>query len=186
MAKEELIKSERVYEGAFLSVRRDTVQVIMETGPIEAVREIIDHVSAVVLVPVDSAGNVLLVRQYRWALQSVLLEAPAGRLEQGEKPEDGAIRELREETGHGADTLVNMGGFWIAPGYSTEYMYAFLATDLRSDPLPPDDDEDIELVPTPWKSIPDLIYNGTIQDSKSISALQMAYFLFQNQAETGT
>ena len=186
VAKEELIKSERVYEGAFLSVRRDTVQVIMETGPIEAVREIIDHVSAVVLVPVDSAGNVLLVRQYRWALQSVLLEAPAGRLEQGEKPKDGAIRELREETGHGADTLVNMGGFWIAPGYSTEYMYAFLATDLRSDPLPADDDEDIELVPTPWKSIPDLIYNGTIQDSKSISALQMAYFVFQNQAGVGT
>ena len=79
-----------------------------------------------------------------------------------------------------------MGGFWIAPGYSTEYMYAFLATDLRSDPLPADDDEDIELVPTPWKSIPDLIYNGTIQDSKSISALQMAYFLFQNQAGVGT
>ena len=78
MAKEELIKSERVYEGTFLSVRRDTVQVIMETGPVEAVREIIDHVSAVVLVPVDSAGNVLLVRQYRWAIESVLLEAPAG------------------------------------------------------------------------------------------------------------
>ena len=186
MAKEELIKSERVYEGAFLSVRRDTVKVTMETGPIEAVREIIDHVSAVVLVPIDSAGNVLLVRQYRWALQSVLLEAPAGRLEQGEEPEHGAIRELREETGHGADTLVEMGGFWIAPGYSTEYMYAFLATDLRSDPLPADDDEDIELIPTPWKSIPDLIYNGTIRDSKSISALQMAYFLFQNQAGVET
>ncbi len=183
MAKEELIKSERVYEGAFLSVRRDTVQVIMETGPVEAVREIIDHVSAVVVVPIDSAGNVLLVRQYRWAIESVLLEAPAGRLEQGEEPEDGALRELREETGHGADTLVSMGGFWMAPGYSTEYMHAFLATDLRLDPLPADEDEDIELVPTPWESIPDLIRNGTIQDSKSTSALQMAYYLFHNQAE---
>ena len=153
----------------------------METGPVEAVREIIDHVPAVVLVPIDSAGNVLLVRQYRWAVQAVLLEAPAGRLEKGEEPEDGALRELREETGHGADTLMSMGGFWIAPGYSTEYMYAFVATDLRPDPLPADEDEDIELVPTAWKSIPDLIYNGTIQDSKSISALEMAYFLFQNQ-----
>ena len=181
MAKEEIIKSERVYEGAFLSVRRDTVQITMETGPVEAVREIIDHVPAVVLVPIDSAGNVLLVRQYRWAVQAVLLEAPAGRLEKGEEPEDGALRELREETGHGADTLMSMGGFWIAPGYSTEYMYAFVATDLRPDPLPADEDEDIELVPTAWKSIPDLIYNGTIQDSKSISALEMAYFLFQNQ-----
>ena len=182
MAKEELIKSERVYEGAFLSVRRDTVRVEMETGPIEAVREVVDHVPAVVLVPVDAQGNVLLVRQYRWAIASLLLEAPAGRLEQGEEPEDGARRELREETGHAADTLLRMGGFWMAPGYSTEYMYAFLATDLRPDPLPADEDEDIEVVPTPWKDIPDLIRNGAIQDSKSTSVLQMAYFLFQKEA----
>ena len=182
MAKEELIKRERVYEGAFLSVRRDTVRVDMKTGPIEAVREVVDHVPAVVLVPVDAQGNVLLVRQYRWAIESLLLEAPAGRLEQGEEPEDGARRELREETGHAAGRLFRMGGFWMAPGYSTEYMYAFLATDLRADPLPADEDEDIEVVPTPWKDIPDLIRNGIIQDSKSTSALQMAYFLFQKEA----
>ena len=70
----------------------------------------------------------------------------------------------------------------MAPGYSTEYMYAFLATNLRADPLPADEDEDIEVVPTPWKDIPDLIRNGTIQDSKSTNALQMAYFLFQKEA----
>ena len=182
MAKEELIISERVYEGAFLSVRRDTVRVAMDSGPIEAVREVVDHVSAAVLVPVDAQGNVLLVRQYRWAIESLLLEAPAGRLESGEAPEDGAHRELREETGQAADRLLRMGGFWMAPGYSTEYMYAFLATDLRPDPLPADEDEDIEVVPVPWKGIPDLIRDGTIQDSKSVSALQMAYFLFQNEA----
>jgi ADP-ribose pyrophosphatase len=185
LAKEELIKSERVYEGAFLRVRRDTVRVDKETGPIEAVREVVDHVAAVVLVPVDAVGNVLLVRQYRWAIESLLLEAPAGRLEQGEEPKDGARRELREETGQASDKLLRMGGFWMAPGYSTEYMYAFLATDLRTDPLPADDDEDIEVVPTPWKDIPHLIRNGTIQDSKSLSALQMAYFLFQNEAGVG-
>jgi len=182
LAKEELIKSERVYEGAFLRVRRDTVRVDMETGPIEAVREVVDHAAAVVLVPVDEAGNVLLVRQYRWAIESMLLEAPAGRLEKGEEPEDGARRELREETGHAVDKLLRIGGFWMAPGYSTEYMYAFLATQLREDPLPADEDEDIEVVPVPWKDIPELIRNGTIQDSKSTSALQMAYFLFQNEA----
>ena len=151
MAKEELIKRERVYEGAFLSVRRDTVRVDMKTGPIE----------------------------------SLLLEAPAGRLEQGEEPEDGARREMREETGHAAGRLFRMGGFWMAPGYSTEYMYAFLATNLRADPLPADEDEDIEVVPTPWKDILDLIRNGIIQDSKSTSALQMAYFLFQKEAGVG-
>jgi hypothetical protein len=70
----------------------------------------------------------------------------------------------------------------MAPGYSTQYMHAFLATDLRPDPLPSDEDEDIEVVPIPWKSIPDLIRNRTIQDSKSLTALQMAYFLFQSKA----
>ncbi len=150
MAKEELIKSERVYEGAFLRVRRDTARVDMETGSIEAVREVVDHVAAVVLVPVDAAGNVLLVRQYRWAIEAMLLEARAGRLEQGEEPEDGARRELREETGHASDKLLRMDGFRMAPGYSTEYMYAFFATELRPDPLPADEDEDIEVVPVPW------------------------------------
>ncbi len=185
MAKEELIRSERVYEGPSLSVRRDTMRVEMATGPIEVVREVVESAAAVVLVPVDSSGNVLLVRQYRRAAASHLLEAPAGGLEQGEEPEDGARRELREETGHASDTLLRMGGFWIAPGYSTEYMHAFLATQLRPDPLPADEDEDIEVVPTPWKDIPDLIRNGTIQDSKSISALQIAYFLFQKEAGIG-
>ncbi len=182
MAKQERISSERVYEGAFFNVRRDRIRVNKDTGPVEAVVEVVEQVSAVVLVPVDAEGNVLLVRQYRWAIESLLLEAPAGKLEQGEEPEQGAHRELREETGHAADRLLRMGGFWMAPGYSTEYMHAFLATDLRPDPLPSDEDEDIEVVPIPWKSIPDLIRNGTIQDSKSLTALQMAYFLFQSKA----
>ena len=186
MAKQDLIRSERVYEGAFLSVRRDRVRVNKDTGSVEATVEVVEHVSAVVLVPVDAQGNVLLVRQYRWAIESLLLEAPAGRLEPGESPEDGARRELREETGHAAESLMRMGGFWMAPGYSTEYMYAFLATDLRPDPLPADEDEDIEVVPIPWKDIPDLIRNGVIQDSKSTSALQMAYFLFQKEAGLGS
>ena len=183
MAEQELISSERVYEGAFLSVRRDNVRVNKDTGPGESVVEVVEHPSATVLVPVDAEGNVLLVRQYRWAIESPLLEAPAGKLEPGEEPETGAHRELREETGHAAGSLLRMGGFWMAPGYSTEYMHAFLATNLRPDPLPADEDEDIEVVPVPWKSIPDLIRDGTIQDSKSISALQMAYFLFQKEAE---
>ena len=182
MADEELISSERVYEGAFLSVRRDTVRVKKDTGAVEAVREVVDHVAAVVLVAVDAGGNVLLVRQYRWAVEALLLEAPAGRLEPEEEPEAGANRELREETGHAAGRLLRMGGFWMAPGYSTEFMHAFLATHLRPDPLPADEDEDLELVLVPWKTIPDLIRNGAIRDSKSVAALQIAYFLFQNEA----
>lgn len=176
MPGEELIRSERVYEGLVIQVRRDSIRVHKAEGSVEATREVVDHPGAVTLVPVDNDGNVLLVRQFRWAAAMSLLEAPAGRLDPGEAPEDGARRELREETGHTADTLVPLGGFWMAPGYSTEYMHCYLATGLRPDPLPPDEDEDIETVPVPWDDIPRLIREGVVQDAKSVAILQMAYY----------
>lgn len=177
MADEELIRSEHVYDGVIMNVRRDTIRVNKASGPVETARDVVDTRDAVTLVPVDAEGNVLLVRQYRWAAATPLLEAPAGMMEPGEAPEECARRELREETGHAADTLVHLGGFWMAPGYSTEFMHAYLATGLRPDPLPADEDEDLELVPVPWDDIPRLIREGKILDAKSLSALQMAYFL---------
>ena len=178
MPSEELIRSERVYEGLVIQVRRDTIRVNKADGSVEATREVVDHPGAVTLVPVDNDGNVLLVRQFRWAAALDLLEAPAGRMEPGEDPEESARREIREETGHAADNLVRLGGFWMAPGYSTEYMHCYLATDLRPDPLPADEDEVIETVPVPWDDIPRLIREGVIQDAKSVAVLQMAYFMY--------
>ena len=177
MPGEELIKSELVYEGRIMQVRRDTIRVNKAGGSVETIRDVVIPHDAVTIVPVDADGNVLLVRQYRWAAAVSLLEAPAGMLEAGESPEDCARRETREETGHAADSLVHLGSFWMAPGYSTEYMHCYLATGLRADPLPADEDEDIETVPVPWDDIPRLIRDGEVQDAKSIAALQMAYFL---------
>ena len=177
MPGEELIRSEQVYDGRIVRVRRDSIRVNKATGPVETVRDVVETRNAVTLVPVDADGNVLLVRQFRWAAAVSLLEAPAGMLEDGEAPEDGARRELREETGHAAGSLVHLGSFWMAPAYSTEYMYTYLATDLRPDPLPADEDEDIELVPVPWDDIPRLIRDGEVRDAKTVAALQMAYFL---------
>ncbi|MCY4624994.1 MAG: NUDIX hydrolase [Chloroflexi bacterium] len=177
MPGEELIRSEQVYEGRIMNVRRDTIRVNKATGPVETVRDVVNTRDAVTLVPVDPDGNVLLVRQYRWAAATALLEAPAGMMEPGEDPENTARRELREETGHAADSIIHLGGFWMAPGYSTEYMHAYLATGLRPDPLPADEDEDLELVAVPWDDIPRLIRERAILDAKSIAALQMAYFL---------
>lgn len=178
MPGEELVHRERVYEGLVIQVRRDTIRVHKADGAVEATREVVDHPGAVTLVPVDPNGNVLLVRQFRWAAALPLLETPAGRLEPGESPEDGARRELREETGYAAESLVRLGSFWIAPGYSTEYMYCYLATGLRPDPLPADPDEVIDVEPVPWDDIPRLIREGDIQDAKSVAALQMAYYLY--------
>ena len=177
MPGEELVRSERVYDGKLMKVRRDTIRVNKPTGPVEATREIAELPSAVTVVPVNAEGNMLLVRQYRWAAEVSLLEAPAGMLETGEAPEHGAHRELREETGYAADSLELLGGFWMAPGYSTEYMYVYLATDLRHDPLPADEDEVIETEAVPWDDIPRVIREGAVQDAKSVAALQMAYFL---------
>ena len=177
MPGEELVHSEVVYDGLVIRVRRDSILVHKAEGSVEATREVVDHPGAVTLVPVDPGGNVLLVRQYRWAAAMSLLEAPAGRLEADEDPAEGAHRELREETGYAADSLEFLGGFWMAPGYSTEYMYVYLATDLRHDPLPADEDEVIETEAVPWNDIPRVIREGVVQDAKSVAALQMAYFL---------
>ena len=175
MQAEERVSTESVFEGRIIKVRVDRVTL---PGGRESTREVVEHAPAVVVAPIDADDNVLLVRQFRWAAAVPLLEAPAGMLEDGEAPEDGARRELREETGHAAGSLVHLGSFWMAPGYSTEYMYTYLATDLRPDPLPADEDEDIELVPVPWDDIPRLIREGDVRDAKTVAALQLAYFLY--------
>ena len=146
-------------------------------GNPEVDREIVEHIGSVVLVPLTSKGTVLLVRQWRHPAGTVLLEAPAGTLEHGEMPEVCAQRELQEETGHKARTLTNLPGFWVAPGWCTEYMHAFLATGLSVASLPQDDDEDVHVEETPLARIPDLIRSGDIQDAKSIAALLSAMYL---------
>lgn len=133
--------------------------------------EIVEHADAVTLLPVDETGRVWLVRQYRHAVGQPLLELPAGTLEPGEDVPTAARRELREEVGHTASRLEKLAEFWLAPGYSTELMHAFLATDLTPAPLPQDDDENIVVerltVPEVWTAI----QAGHIRDAKSLTTL---------------
>ncbi len=102
-----------------------------------------------VILPVDDQGNLFFVRQYRHAAGLDLLELPAGTLDEGEAPEACARREVREETGMAAGKMEHLGGFYLAPGYSTEYMHVYLATGLHSDPLEADADEflTVEVIP---------------------------------------
>lgn len=137
-------------------------------------REIVEHGEAVVLVPVDDQGRVLLVRQYRKAIERLLLELPAGGVDPGETPEQAALREMQEETGFLPGKLEALGGFYIAPGYSQEYLHLFLATNLSPSSLDADDDEDIEVVPTTWEEIPGLLESGAICDAKSVAGLLWA------------
>ena len=110
--------------------------------------ECVRHPGGALAVPVTNDGQLVLVRQYRFAIQSRILEFPAGTLERGEKPEVTIKREIEEETGYTATKWRNLGKFPLAPGYSDEYIYAFLAQDLEKLPQPPsqDEDEDIEVV----------------------------------------
>ena len=159
------------YRGEFITVRVDTVS--LPDGK-EAVREIVSHPSSVCIVSVDCQGNALLVRQYRKAVESFLLEAPAGKMAAEENPDDTARRELQEEIGHRANRLQALGSFYVAPGWCTQTMHAYLATDLVPARLDADEDEFIEVVRVPLVDIPGKIANGEIRDAKSITALLLA------------
>lgn len=168
---EPTITTRSVFQGRIIDVRVDTVR--LPNGR-EGTREIVDHAPSICVVPIDSDGNVLMVRQYRKPADLFLLEVPAGGIEPEEAPEAAARRELQEEVGHTAGRLQPLTAFWLAPGWCTEYMYAFLATELTPATLESDDDEFIDVIRIPLPSIPDEIASGAIQDAKSVASLLLA------------
>ena len=165
---ETTVESKVVFQGKIINLRVDTVR--LPSGRI-AVREIADHSDSICVVPVDDEGNVLLVRQYRKPAEAVLLEVPAGGVEDGEVSEETVQRELQEEVGYRAGKLQHLSSFWLAPGWCTEYMHAYLATDLIPADLDADDDENILVERVPLARTMELIASGEIQDAKSIAAL---------------
>jgi ADP-ribose pyrophosphatase len=168
---ERVLKSRRVFEGKIARLRVDTVQL---AGGRTAQREIVEHEPVVAIVPIDSDGNVVLVRQYRLATGVVLLEVPAGGVDPGETPEDAAQRELAEEIGMRAGHLERLAEFYVSPGFLTEYVYAFLATDLRDSPAEADEDEDIAVVRMPLADAVAMVERGEFHDAKSIACLLLA------------
>ena len=168
---EPTIESKDIYQGRIIKLRVDTVQ--LPSGR-TTTREIVEHEDAVCVVPIDENNNVLMVRQYRKAAQLNLLEVPAGGVEAGETPDETVLRELQEEVSVTSGSLRRLSGFWVSPGWATEFMHAYLATDLTPASLPADDDEYISVKRVPLDSIPGLIESGEIQDSKSIASLLLA------------
>lgn len=162
------ICSEKVYRGKAFDVRRD--QVRLPDGQVTSL-DIVEHVGAVTIVPLDKSRKVWFVRQYRHASGRFLLELPAGTLESGETPESCARREIREEIGMSAGQIQKIGEFFLAPGYSTEYMYVFLATELKPDPLPGDQDEFLSVEPIPLEQALAMAHAGDLLDAKSLVAL---------------
>lgn len=167
----ETIASKTIHKGKVFTVRLD--QVRMPDGK-QAQFDIIDHPPAVTLVPVDTENSIWFIRQYRHAIGGEILELPAGVIEAGEPPDLCASREIREEIGMSAGQITNIGEFYEVPGYSTEYMYVFLARDLKPDPLPGDEDEYISVERIPVDTAYRMAQRGEILDAKTLAALLLA------------
>jgi len=173
----EFIKSETLVQGRAFKIRRDTLKT---PDGRETKLEIVDHGGSVVVVPVDNENNLLFVRQYRHAAKADLLELPAGTRDDEEPHEECAARETREETGMEAGKLQKVGEFYLAPGYSTEFMVVFVATDLKDNPLQADDDEFLQVERIPLKKAIEMAEHGEIQDAKSLAALLLARAYLEN------
>ncbi len=168
MNKEKILSSRVIFEGRILKLRIDTVRTA-DGRP--STREIVEHADCIGVIPVDTDGNLLLVRQYRLAVDKELLEIPAGGIDPGEDPAAAVIREMREETGLRPQNVARLTGFYLSPGFSSEYMHLYLAEGLAPAPLTAEDTAGIEVVRVPVAQIPELISSGRIEDSKSVSGL---------------
>jgi len=175
---EKKLATQQIYQGLAVNVRVDTVE---KASGKKTTREVVEHSDCVAVVALDEQGNILLVRQFRHAVGRFLLEIPAGAIDPGEEPVDSVRRELQEEIGYLPRKIDKLGGFYATPGYGTEYLHCFVATDLVPARLVAEDTDDIELVRVSPREIPRLIASGDICDAKSIAALLMFLFIRQEK-----
>jgi ADP-ribose pyrophosphatase len=164
------LESKDVFEGRIIKVRVD--KVLLPNGK-ESTREVVVHRGAVAIVPILDERRVLLVRQFRYPVGEVLLEIPAGTISDGEDPERCALRELEEETGYLGD-LSYLCTLFLAPGYSTERIHLFIATNLKRTKQNPDEDEILELVEMTIEEAISMIGDGRIRDAKTVAGLILA------------
>jgi ADP-ribose pyrophosphatase len=170
---EELIEKKTVFTGKVLTMRYDRVR--LPNGH-EATREVVEHPGAVAVVPVTAEGKVVLVRQYRYPVEEVLLEIPAGKLDKGEPPEACAHRELEEETGFKTGRLEHLATFYTAPGFTDEIMHLYLARDLTETAQRLDEDEFLAVGHYTAAEIKALLAEKKINDAKTLVGLMMAGF----------
>jgi ADP-ribose pyrophosphatase len=166
----QIIDSKEVFHGRVFTVSVDKVV----EGDITYQREVVHHSGSAVIVPIFDDGTVALVRQYRHPALRYLLELPAGTLQHGERPEEGAARELEEELGYVAGQLEKLSEFFVSPGFCEEKMWVYLATKLTETQQRLEADELLEIVRLPMRQALEMITDGEIEDAKTIIGLILA------------
>lgn len=165
-----VLKSVEIFRGRVFDVTVDTVQ----KGDTTYQREVVHHPGSAVIIPIFEDGTVALVRQYRHPAVKYLLEAPAGTLNDRERPEEGAARELEEELGVVAGKLEPLTEFFVSPGFCEEKMWLYLATQLTETSQRLEPDELLEVVRLPIAQALGMITGGEIEDAKTIIGLMLA------------
>ena len=161
-----------VFDGRVVHLYRDIVT--LPNGN-ESVREYVKHVGAVCIIPITDSGEVILERQYRYAVGQTLIEIPAGKLDSAEEiPCEAALRELREETGIVPDRMINMGVYYGSPAIMGEKIYMYLARGLNFGKDDLDNDEFLEVFTLPIDDAVEMVLNGEITDGKTQTAILRA------------
>lgn len=173
---EKTISSEIKYKGKILNLRIDTVESV--NG--ESTREIVEHSGGAVVLPLLPNKNVVMIRQFRKPIERDVLEIPAGKIEQGESPEETAFKELREETGYKANNMTLLTKMYPSVGYSEELLYIYLATDLEPGETDFDENEDIDTYSYHIDDLYEMVMEGKIQDAKTQVAILMTVELLRS------
>jgi ADP-ribose pyrophosphatase len=170
---EKQLSSENIFSGRLLHVFKDKVR--LPNGH-ESTREYIKHQGAVAILPVLPNGDMIFVRQYRYPIDSVIYEVPAGKLEKGEDPLECAKRELSEETGYEAGEFTYLTSIVTTPGFTNETIHLYAATNLVRGSQHPDEDEFIDVKAFSLNKVKEMVLKGEIYDSKSLAILLLYLF----------